>query len=1099
MKRMLINATQPEEIRVALVDGQKLFDLDIELVGKEQKKANIYKGKITRIEPSLEAAFVDYGAERHGFLPLKEISREYFTKKNFRGRPNIKDVLNEGQEVIVQIDKEERGSKGAALTTFISLAGCYIVLMPNNPRAGGISRRIEGEEREELRNAMRNIQVPKGMGCIVRTAGVGRNAEELEWDMSVLQNLWSAIQNAAEERPAPFLIHQESDVIIRALRDYLRSDIGEIIVDKREVFDKVKRQILFIRPTFENRIKLNEDREIPLFTRYQIESQIETAYQREVRLPSGGSIVIDPTEALVSIDINSARATKGADIEETALQTNKEAAQEIARQLRLRDMGGLIVIDFIDMSPAKNQREVESVLKDALTRDRARVQVGKISRFGLLEMSRQRLKPSLEESAHNVCPRCSGTGTVRGIESLALSVLRLIEEEATKELTTAVQALLPVKVATFLLNEKRKIIHAIEKRLKVKIYIIPNPYMDTPSYEITRMRGEEKLETATHEVVNKPQLEVYTPTAPTQTETTEQAAVTVNNIGVQPAPVHVKKTESKPGFFSRLWQALFGDKDGQDSKKNQKGRKHNRRNGQRFDKNRSRNNRKGKPRNKQDNKESKDDSTRSPKGEKRSNTKRNQQNQKNQNATSTAVNEQQSKPQRKRKDRPPRQSREERQTVQAKNRQEYLDSDNNSAENNRNQSAKSANQNKQQNDNTRNQSTSSEQANNQSKTIQPKTVADYVGTKNAEANQQSNNQSSNSSKEATQQAVITQQTDSAQVNTRQSSSGQANEKSIQRVDTDSDLNNGANKAENKVHSQQHGSQQSNSQQSHSSIKEDKTPSTHDENTNKPQQKSQQETTAATHSVKESSPEQATEKAKEQVAYAAPAKPEPAEPEATEAKAATASQTDIEKAVDQTAEIVTDKLTVHAATSQAEAVTTKETVQKTETPANFAAKSSDDNVMFNKAAEKSVTNEHDQPAEQVVTQTESVNHDSVSSSENNADNTSALTQQTESELKDSIASTSSGLGSVSVSVSVSNISESVSSERANGQAPSTVQPAACRSYAPATKPQFSEMLPTTDFNFEKPSFEPGILVTRNVEEQTSINKSYSPMAKPAPVE
>ncbi|MCW9015976.1 MAG: Rne/Rng family ribonuclease, partial [Kangiellaceae bacterium] len=382
MKRMLINATQPEEVRVALVDGQKLYDLDIELVGREQKKANIYKGKVTRVEPSLEAAFVDYGAERHGFLPLKEISREYFVEKNFRGRPNIKDAIAEGQEVIIQIDKEERGNKGAALTTFISLAGCYLVLMPNNPRAGGISRRIEGEEREELRNAMRNIHTPKGMGCIVRTAGVGRNAEELEWDMAVLQNLWSAIKKAAADRPAPFLIHQESDVIIRSLRDYLRSDIGEIIVDKKEVFEKVKRQIEFIRPTFANRVKLNEDREIPLFNRYQIESQIETAYQREVRLPSGGSIVIDPTEALVSIDINSSRATKGADIEETALQTNKEAAQEIARQLRLRDMGGLIVIDFIDMSPVKNQREVESVLKEALTRDRARVQVGKISRFG---------------------------------------------------------------------------------------------------------------------------------------------------------------------------------------------------------------------------------------------------------------------------------------------------------------------------------------------------------------------------------------------------------------------------------------------------------------------------------------------------------------------------------------------------------------------------------------------------------------------------------------------------------------------------------------------------------------------------------------------
>ena len=594
MKRMLINATQPEEVRVALVDGQKLFDLDIELVGREQKKANIYKGKVTRVEPSLEAAFVDYGAERHGFLPLKEISREYFTEKNFRGRPNIKDAISEGQEVIVQIDKEERGNKGAALTTFISLAGCYLVLMPNNPRAGGISRRIEGEEREELRKAMRNIQTPKGMGCIVRTAGVGRNAEELEWDMAVLQNLWQAIKNAAEDRPAPFLIHQESDVIIRSLRDYLRSDIGEIIVDKKEVFEKVKRQIEFIRPAFSNRVKLNEDREIPLFNRYQIESQIETAYQREVRLPSGGSIVIDPTEALVSIDINSSRATKGADIEETALQTNKEAAQEIARQLRLRDMGGLIVIDFIDMSPVKNQREVESVLKEALTRDRARVQVGKISRFGLLEMSRQRLKPSLGESAHNVCPRCSGTGAVRGVESLALSILRLLEEEATKDSTTSVQAQLPVEVATFLLNEKRKIIHAIEKRQKVQIIIIPNPYMETPNYEIVRMRGSEKLETATYEVPVQPELEIVTASTDLQSAgKVEQAAVSAENYIKEAAPVHVKKEAPKIGLFARIWKALFGDdeKDKKKNKKHHKGRK-----GRRYDnKKRQRNQRRSRP------------------------------------------------------------------------------------------------------------------------------------------------------------------------------------------------------------------------------------------------------------------------------------------------------------------------------------------------------------------------------------------------------------------------------------------------------------------------------------------------------------------------
>lgn len=686
MKRMLINATQPEEVRVALVDGQRLFDLDIELVGREQKKANIYKGKITRVEPSLEAAFVDYGAERHGFLPLKEISREYFVDKNFRGRPNIKDAVKEGQEVIVQIDKEERGNKGAALTTFISLAGCYLVLMPNNPRAGGISRRIEGEEREELRAAMRNIQTPKGMGCIVRTAGVGRNAEELEWDMNVLQNLWQAIKDAAEARPAPFLIHQESDVIMRALRDYLRSDIGEIIVDKREVFDKVKDRIRFIRPAFENRIKLNEDREIPLFNRYQIETQIETAYQREVRLPSGGSIVIDPTEALVSIDINSARATKGADIEETALQTNKEAAQEIARQLRLRDMGGLIVIDFIDMSPAKNQREVESVLKEALTRDRARVQVGKISRFGLLEMSRQRLKPSLGESANHVCPRCAGTGVVRGIESMALSILRLLEEEATKELTTSVQAQLPVEVATFLLNEKRKIIHAIEKRQNVQIYVIPNPYMETPNYEIVRMRGDEKLEGATHEVPVQPQLEFVTTSNDLQsTKPAEQPAVT--SVVADSAPTHVKKEETKPGLISRLWQALFG----KEEEKPKKGGRNQRRRGGRNDRNRSRNYRRKQQQGKKRDDKSEQrqgDNKKQPQQRKQADDKRqkrqpkNKGRQQNQQADKkqqdnrqqdnrqkdTAKSEQQNR----RKERPPRKSREERQKVQAQNRAEHI-------------------------------------------------------------------------------------------------------------------------------------------------------------------------------------------------------------------------------------------------------------------------------------------------------------------------------------------------------------------------------------------------------------------------------------------
>ena len=680
MKRMLINATQPEEVRVALVDGQNLFDLDIELVGREQKKANIHKGKITRVEPSLEAAFVDYGAERHGFLPLKEISREYFSEKNFRGRPNIKDVVSEGQEVIVQIDKEERGNKGAALTTFISLAGCYLVLMPNNPRAGGISRRIEGQERDELRQAMRDVDTPKGMGCIVRTAGVGRSAEELEWDMKVLKNLWAAIKKAADERPAPFLIHQESDVIIRSLRDYLRADIGEIVVDKKEIFDKVKRQIEFIRPEFSNRVKLNEDRDIPLFNRFQIENQIESAFLREVRLPSGGSIVIDPTEALVSIDINSARATKGADIEETAFHTNKEAAVEIARQLRLRDMGGLVVIDFIDMSPVKNQREVENVLRKALTRDRARVQVGKISRFGLLEMSRQRLKPSLGESAHGVCPRCSGTGVVRGVQSLSLSILRLLEEEASKDSTSMVQAELPVPVATFLLNEKRKIIAAIEKRQKTAVIIIPNPYMETPNYEIKRLRKSETMETESYKVPVQPELEIVESSAEAAiTKPAEQAAVTTFERPA--APQHVKKEEpKKPGFFAKLWNSLFSDdkdkkhkKTKQSKHKNQrnrnnrnyKGRNRNDRNRNNRHRGRNKDSNDSKQENRVANKENKQQArgdqkdsnkgNRSPRGN-RNNRSRNQAKNKQDNAQTSRVQ----KPVADRKPRPERKSRDDR-------------------------------------------------------------------------------------------------------------------------------------------------------------------------------------------------------------------------------------------------------------------------------------------------------------------------------------------------------------------------------------------------------------------------------------------------------
>jgi ribonuclease E len=494
MKRMLINATQQEELRVALVDGQKLYDLDIESPGHEQKKANIYKGRITRIEPSLEAAFVDYGAERHGFLPLKEIAREYFPNNYAsHGRPNIKDVLREGQEVIVQVDKEERGNKGAALTTFISLAGSYLVLMPNNPRAGGISRRIEGDDRTELKEALSSLDLPDGMGLIVRTAGVGKSAESLQWDLSFRLKHWEAIKKAAEGRPAPFLIHQESNVIVRAFRDYLRPDIGEILIDNPKILDLAKEHISALgRPDFSSKIKLYTG-EIPLFSHYQIESQIESAFQREVRLPSGGSIVIDSTEALTAIDINSARATRGGDIEETAFNTNLEAADEIARQLRLRDLGGLIVIDFIDMTPVRHQREVENRLRDAVRQDRARIQIGRISRFGLLEMSRQRLSPSLGESTHHVCPRCSGTGTIRDNESLSLSILRLIEEEALKENTQEVHAIVPVPIASYLLNEKRDAVNAIEKRQGgVRAIVVPNDQMQTPHYHVLRVRkGEE--------------------------------------------------------------------------------------------------------------------------------------------------------------------------------------------------------------------------------------------------------------------------------------------------------------------------------------------------------------------------------------------------------------------------------------------------------------------------------------------------------------------------------------------------------------------------------------------------------------------------------
>lgn len=571
MKRMLINATQPEELRVALVDGQRLYDLDLENRTREQRKANIYKGKITRVEPSLEAAFVDYGADRHGFLPLKEISRDYFSKKpsDIEGRIKIQDVIREGLEVVVQVEKEERGNKGAALTTFISLAGRYLVLMPNNPRAGGISRRIEGEERNELREAIRDLETPNGMGVIVRTAGIGRSSEELQWDLDYLLKLWNNITDEAAKLKAPEFLFQESNVIIRAVRDYLREDVGEVIIDSREAYDLASAFIQQVMPNFQNRVKFYED-DIPLFNRYQIENQIETAFEREVKLPSGGSIVIDVTEALISIDINSARATRGSDIEETALRTNQEATEEVARQLRLRDMGGLVVIDFIDMNSSKNQRDVENRMRDALEIDRARVQVGRISRFGLLEMSRQRLRPSLGETTSKVCPRCVGQGTIRGTRSLALSILRLVEEEAQKEFSSEIRTITPVSVATFMLNEKRKEISEIEKRHNIKVVVIPNESLETPHFEVQRIREQDDVnteysykltDTVSESLVAQEQDHVK-PVPPAQQPAVKALAQT------QPAPTpspksQQKKTannDKKPGLLRRLLNSLFGEK-----------------------------------------------------------------------------------------------------------------------------------------------------------------------------------------------------------------------------------------------------------------------------------------------------------------------------------------------------------------------------------------------------------------------------------------------------------------------------------------------------------------------------------------------------------
>ncbi|WP_175211888.1 Rne/Rng family ribonuclease, partial [Achromobacter mucicolens] len=538
MKRMLFNATHQEELRVAIVDGQKLIDLDIETAGREQRKGNIYKGVITRIEPGLEACFVNYGEDRHGFLPFKEVARSFFKEGVDVRTARIQDALREGQELIVQVEKEERGNKGAALTTFISLAGRYLVLMPNNPRGGGVSRRVEGEDRQELRDTMEQLDLPQGMSIIARTAGIGRNVEELQWDLSYLLQLWTAIDGAARDNSAPILIYLESSLVIRAIRDYFSPEIGEILIDTDEIADQATAFMSVVMPDNVQRVKRYRD-DIPLFSRFQIEHQIETAYSRTVQLPSGGAIVIDHTEALVSVDVNSARSTRGADIEETALRTNSEAADEVARQLRLRDLGGLIVIDFIDMEDSKNQRAVEQRLRDALHFDRARVQMGKISRFGLMELSRQRLRPALNEGSHITCPRCNGTGVIRDAESSALHVLRLLQEEAMKENTAAVHAQVPVDVATYLLNEKRADITKMEARLKVNLMLIPNKHLETPHHHIERLRHDdprlEEVKTS-FELVEAPATDA--PWQPRESEIKSRPEALVKGITPsQPAPV----------------------------------------------------------------------------------------------------------------------------------------------------------------------------------------------------------------------------------------------------------------------------------------------------------------------------------------------------------------------------------------------------------------------------------------------------------------------------------------------------------------------------------------------------------------------------------
>lgn len=624
MKRMLFNATHPEETRVGIVDGQKLIDIDIETAGREARKSNIYKGIVTRIEPSLEACFVNYGEERHGFLPFKEISRSYFKEGVDVRNCTIREAISEGQELIVQVEKEERGNKGAALTTFVSLAGRYLVLMPNNPRGGGVSRRIEGEERQELREAMDKLDLPHGMSTIARTAGIGRTTEELQWDLNYLLKLWQAIVEAAEPQyelhreekgrkvtvsvntptyegrnlkrinPAPFLIVEESNLVVRAIRDYFQPEIGEILVDTDEIYDQARQFMAHVMPDMVNRVKRYRE-DIPLFTRFQIEHQIETAYSRTVPLPSGGAIVVDHTEALVAIDVNSARATRGADIEETAFRTNCEAADEVARQMRLRDLGGLIVIDFIDMMDPKNQRAVEQRLKDALRYDRARVQMAKISRFGLMELSRQRLRPALSEGNHITCPRCNGVGVIRDTESCALQVLRILQEEAMKEGTGAVYAQVPVDVATFLLNEKRNDITKLEARHRVPVVLIPNTHLETPHYHIERMRQDDDRMDETLASYNRvEEIDVTEADDPYAQKSQEdkparpkQVPVIKNLLPSVPAPVHAAKTEeetkeaeavAKPfvpeaepklGLFARIAKFLFGDTDAATAKKSE--------------------------------------------------------------------------------------------------------------------------------------------------------------------------------------------------------------------------------------------------------------------------------------------------------------------------------------------------------------------------------------------------------------------------------------------------------------------------------------------------------------------------------------------------